>query len=115
MFWGSYLYYRKGPCYIWTPEIKHQRAMVIEDLIKINAELEPIAKAKWEINTAMRRIGLRNLGGKKPMWKWDKKQGKLIRGDGKGVNWYCYATYILKPKLIPFALACKKDRLNTII
>ena len=63
----------------------------------------------------MRRIGLRNLRGKKPIQKWDKKQGKLIRGDGKGVNWYCYATYILKPKLIPFTLAYKKDCLNTII
>jgi hypothetical protein len=81
--------------------MKHQRAMATEDLIKINAELEPIAKAEWEINTAMRRIGLCNLGGKKPVWKWDKKQGKLIRGDGKGVDWYRYATYILKPKLIP--------------
>jgi len=41
--------------------------MATEDLIKINAELELIAKAEWEINTAMRRIGLRNLGGKKPV------------------------------------------------
>ena len=31
----------------------------------------------------MRRIGLRNLRGKKPIWKWDKKQGKLIREIGR--------------------------------
>ena len=51
----------------------------------------------------MRRIGLENCRGKKPTWKWDKSHGKLTRGDGKGVDWYCYATYVLKPKLIPFA------------
>ena len=60
--------------------------MAIEDLIKINTELKPIAKAKWEMNTIMRKIGLCNLKGKKPVWKWDKKHGKLIRGNGKGVN-----------------------------
>ena len=57
--------------------------MATEDLIKINAELEPIAKAEWEINTVMRRTGLCNFGGKKPVWKWDKRHGKLTRGDGK--------------------------------
>jgi len=63
----------------------------------------------------MRRIGFRNLRSKKPVWKWDKRHSKLIRGDGKGVDWYCYATYILKPKFILFTLACKKDYLNIII
>jgi hypothetical protein len=51
----------------------------------------------------MRRTGIRNLIGKKPTWKWDKRHGKLVRGDGKGVDWYRYATFILTPKLIPFA------------
>ena len=89
--------------------------MATEDLIKINAELKLIAKAKWEINTAIRRIGFCNFKGKKLIQKWDKRQGKFIRGDGKGVDWYRYAIYILKPKLIPFALAYKKDYLNIII
>jgi len=39
--------------------------MATEDLIKINAELKLIAKAKWEINTAIRRIGFCNFKGKK--------------------------------------------------
>ena len=87
----------------------------MEDLIRINAKLKPIAKAKQKINTAIRRVGLYNLRGKKPVQKWNKRQGKLIRGNGKGVNQYRYAAYILKPKLIPFTLAYKKDCLNIII
>ena len=103
MFWGSFLYYRKGPCHIWTSETIQQRATATADLIRINAELESIARAEWELTTAMRRTGIRNLTGKKPTWKWDKRHSELVRGDGKGVDWYCYATFILTPKLIPFA------------
>ena len=39
-------------------------------------------------------MGLLNLKGKKPIWKWNKSHSKLTRGDGKGVDWYCYAIYI---------------------
>ena len=89
--------------------------MATEDFIKINAKLKPIAKAEQEINPAIRRIGLRNFRGKKPVQKWDKRQSKLIKSDGKGVNWYRYATYIFKPKLILFTLVYKKGYLNIII
>jgi hypothetical protein len=115
MFWGSFSYHRKGPCHIWTPETIQQRATATADLTRINAELEPIARAEWELTTAIRRTGIRNLTGKKPTWKWDKRHGKLTRGDGKGVDWYRYATFILTPKLIPFAQACQKDLPNTLI
>ena len=72
-------------------------------------------KEEWELATAMRRIGLQNLRGIKPIWKWNKKHGKLIRGNGKGINWYRYVTFVLKPKLIPFTLAYKEDRPSTLI
>lgn len=54
-------------------------------LIDLNAELEPIMKQEWELTDAgMARVGLRNSSGRKPQWKWDKKHGKLERGNGKG-------------------------------
>ena len=61
-------------------------------------------------------MGLRNLIGRKPEWKWDKAHGKIVR-DGKkgGIDWYRYQTIILLKKLIPFAQECKLTRPNTIV
>ncbi|OCK76988.1 hypothetical protein K432DRAFT_305179, partial [Lepidopterella palustris CBS 459.81] len=44
-----------------------------------------------------------------------KRHGKLTRSDGKGVDWYRYATYILKPKVTPSTLPCRKNCLNKVI
>ncbi len=64
----------------------------------------------------MRRMGLRNKGGRKPVWKWDKKHGKVTReGKKGGIDWYRYQKEILLPKLIPFAQECKIDRSDTMI
>lgn len=59
----------------------------------------------------MRRLKLRNLGGKAPEWKWDAEHGKLTRREGSGVDWYHYQKEVLLPKLIPFAQACGPDAL----
>ena len=74
----------------------------------MNIRFKPIAKAKQEINTVIKRIEFCNLRGKKPVWKQNKKQGKFIKGNNKRVNQYYYITYILKPKLILFTLVYKK-------
>ena len=83
MFQGNFLYYRKGLCYIWTPKTIQQQITVTPDFIKINAELELIARAEWELTTAIRRTGIRNLASKKPTQKWDKRHDKFVRGSGK--------------------------------
>jgi DDE superfamily endonuclease len=46
----------------------------------------------------------------------NKANGAVVRDKGKGgIDWWRYQTVILKPKLIPFALKCMKDRPNTVV
>jgi hypothetical protein len=41
---------------------------------------------------------------------------QIVREKGKGgIDWWRYQQVILKPKLIPFALECIKDRPGTIV
>jgi hypothetical protein len=53
MFWGCFLYDKKGLCHIWKPEIKIERAAVQEEIDKLNKELELILCQEWELNTHM--------------------------------------------------------------
>jgi hypothetical protein len=44
----------------------------------------------------MRRMGLGNLPGKRPEWKFTKKTGKLVREAKKGgIDWYRYGKIIV--------------------
>ena len=64
----------------------------------------------------MQRVYItRNTPGKKPVWKWNKKTGKLVRDSQGGIDWYRYYRYILEAKLLPFAQEYKKDRPGTIV
>ncbi len=64
----------------------------------------------------MKQTGLHNKSGKKPEWRFNKKNGKLVRESKTGgIDWYRYGQIILMKKLFPFAQECKKDRLNTIV
>jgi len=115
MFWGCFSYNKKGPCHIWKLETAAERKAADKHLIEVNAELEPYLKGQWELETGMRRLGLRNKAGKKPEWKLTKANGKLTRGKGKGIDWYCYQQEILIRKLLPFATVCKSLRPGTIV
>jgi hypothetical protein len=117
MFWGCFSYDKKGPCHIWEDETKKEKKESEAWLEIQNATLEPICRQEWEIETAMRRLIItRNRPGVKPTWRWNKANGKLVRDASKGgIDWYRYYTKILKEKLLPFAIECKKDRPNTIV
>jgi transposase len=115
MFWGCFSYDKKGPCHIWKPETKIERAAAQKEIDKLNEELEPILRQEWELNTHMSRLDLENKRGRKPKWKWDKQHGKLTRTDGTGIDWWRYCTKVVLPKLIPFAQKCERDRPGTII
>jgi len=56
MFWASYCYDFKGPCYIWRPEIAAERKLADKDLKEMNEAMEPICKAEWELNNPMSRL-----------------------------------------------------------
>lgn len=108
MFWGCFSYDKKGPCHCWTPETKQEKEEAVRVLERMNQELEPMMKEKWELERGMERLGLHNKPGRKPVWKWNTKNGKLTRGKGSGIDWYRYQTIITRPRLIPFAKECIK-------
>jgi hypothetical protein len=92
MFWGCFSWDKKGPCHIWTKETAHERKEADKELIQLNEALESAFKMEWEISTAMRRMDLqRRPPGKKPQWRFIKKNGKLVReGKAGGIDWYRY-------------------------
>jgi hypothetical protein len=45
-----------------------------------------------------------------------KENGAIVcEKDKRGIDWWRYQQVILKLKLMPFALKCIKDRLNTFV
>lgn len=115
MFWGCFTYNKKGPCHCQTPETKKEKEDSITRIEELNKELEPLMKEQWELNTSMHRLGLRNKPGPQPEWKWNKKNGKVGRGKGSGIDWYRYQSIILLPKLFPFAKDCMAERPGTVV
>jgi hypothetical protein len=92
MFWGCFLYDKKGLFHIWKAETAAQKKASEVDLQAQNALIEAENKANWELETAMRRVNLtRRPGGKQPVWKYTKATGAITRGKGKGgIDWYRY-------------------------
>lgn len=115
MFWGSFTYEKKGPCHIYRTETKKEKLEADKVIAEINELLEPKLREEWELNTSMRRLKLRNLGGKKPTWKWDAKHGKLVRRQGDGIDWWRYRQQVLIPKLFPFYKECLGERPKMVI
>jgi hypothetical protein len=72
-------------------------------------------RENWELENRIRRLELRNLPEAKPKWRWNQKNGKLVRRKGEGIDWYRYQTKVLIPKLIPFTQECAKERPATIV
>jgi len=109
IFWGCFTWDRKGPCHIWSTETKAERDTSDLELEALNAIQEPELKKEWELHSGIKRLGLRNLRGRKPTWRFTKKTGKLVReGKKGGIDWYRYWKTILLPKLIPFAKECER-------
>ncbi|CAG7566038.1 unnamed protein product [Fusarium equiseti] len=66
MFWAAFSYNKKGPCHCWMPETPREKQEATVMIDAINAEIEPLMKEQWELTNGVRRLGLRNLPGKKP-------------------------------------------------
>ncbi|KAJ5160333.1 uncharacterized protein N7482_007337 [Penicillium canariense] len=116
MFWGCFTYDKKGPYYCWKPETAQEKRESEQEIEQLNCEIEPILKADWELETQMRRVNLRRQpAGKRPIWKFNQKTGKLGRGRKGGIDWYRYQKLILIPKLLPFAKECAIQRPNTLV
>ena len=115
MFWGCFSYEKKDPCYCWGPETAAENKKAKEKIDSLNKELEPLCRQTWELNMGIKRLNLQQLPGKKPTWKWKKNTGKLMRGKGKGIDWWRYQSKILIPLMIPFAEECMKTRPETMV
>lgn len=63
---------------------RRKKSNVPETLRKANETLEPEAKLAWELETGVRRLGLRNLPGKKPKWHLTAETGKMTIERKKG-------------------------------
>ena len=114
MFWACFSYDKKGPCHIWKKKTVAEKRECELDLAKINAALKSKCKARWELKTGMRRMGLKILDEKKPKWTFTVAIGKIIiTGKKGGITWYRYQKKVLIPKLLPFAQRCKLERPNT--
>lgn len=109
MFWGCFSYELRGPCHCWMPESAKDLKLATEEVAALNAELEPIKRAEWEFITPFTRLGLRNKPGPRLAWRWNEKNGKLVRKSKGGIDWYRYRKEILLPKLFPHARRCGWD------
>ena len=58
MFWGCFLYNKKGPFYIWKKETTAEKRAAAIDLEARNAEIEPQNREIWELETAIRCINI---------------------------------------------------------
>ena len=116
MFWGSFSYDKKGPCYVWKKKTAAEKRECEVELAAMNQRLEPQCKKEWELETGLRRMGLRNLDGKKSKWKFTAVTEKIIISGNKGeITWYRHQKKVLIPKLLKFAEECKKERLDTMV
>lgn len=107
---------QKKPYHIYKTETAQDKKLAQAEIDRWNEENKADCQTKWELATVMQRTHLtRNLGGQKPEWKWDKKHGKLVRDGKGGIDWYRYQNEVLRPKLLPFAIDCKKKQPNTIV
>jgi hypothetical protein len=84
MFWDCFSYDLKGPCHLWENETEAEKAAAQAELDALNRDNEAKCRQEWELVKGIRRMGLRNLPGKRPEWKFTKKTGKLVREAKKG-------------------------------
>jgi hypothetical protein len=80
MFWACFTWDSKGPSHIWTTETAQEKKQAEIELTKLNALLEPKLKLEWELTMGVNRINLRRRpAGRKPQWRFNEKNGKLVR------------------------------------
>ena len=66
----------------------------------MNREREPRLKREWELTTAdLNRMDLNRpekKPGKQPVWKFDRRHGKLERDSRGGIDWWRYRSKVLE-------------------
>ena len=90
MFWGCFTYDKIGPCHIYRAETAAEKEASQKEINELNEALESEKRKEWELSNGVRRLGLRNLPGRKPKWRFTKETGKLVRRGKGGIDWWRY-------------------------
>jgi hypothetical protein len=121
MFWGAFLYDKKGPCHVWEDETKAEKLACKVELDRRNALRVDDDRASWQLKQDLeyseyRRIHGRKKPGKQPQFRHSAGNGAYVREKGKGgIDWWRYQQVIMIPKLYPFVKECEVDRPGTIL
>lgn len=121
MFWGAFTYDQKGPCHIWEDKTAAEKKYAIQELKRINGLREEDDWAAWELAQQLKREEYFGRTGKRfpgvpAKWKHTASTRAYVREKGKGgIDWWRYQQVVLIPLLIPFAVECIVDRLDTVI
>ena len=79
MFWGCFSWDKKGPCHIQTKETIAERKTADKELKELNISLKSELKMSWELSNGASRMNLRRRPpGRRPQWRFNKANGKLV-------------------------------------
>jgi hypothetical protein len=94
MWWSAFSWDARSRGHIWEPETRQERTQATNDLAQRNAARIDSDRQQWELTTAMRRTGLRNIGGRRPIFRHDASIGAYVRAENRsgGIDWYRYET-----------------------
>jgi hypothetical protein len=69
------------------------------EIDKMNAESGPELQASWELETAMRRMAFRGVGGPKAQYRMAQENWAIVRAKAQGsIDWWQYQQVFLKLK-----------------
>jgi DDE superfamily endonuclease len=108
MFWGCFTYHFKGLYHIWKQQSKKEQKEATRILNIWNQSLEPAAYQIWQQEVTQKRQDYelrhkRKPTGRQPTWKFTAERGAFKRKSKGGIDWWRYLTFVLLPKLLPFA------------
>jgi hypothetical protein len=89
MFWGSFSFDKKGPCYVWEKETLQEKRDYKADLDARNSLIEKANKEKWEKEQRKwlrdwKKAHSRAPGGIRKVWKHNKETGAFVIKNGRG-------------------------------
>jgi len=83
MWWSAFSWDARSRGHIWDPETNQERIQATNDLAQRNAARIDSDRQQWELTTGMRRTGLRNVGGRRPIFRYDASTGAYVRSENR--------------------------------
>ena len=103
MFWPCFSYDYKELCNCWKSETAKEKKRTKDQIKDLNKRLELATRQKWELTKNTSCLRLRNISGRKLVWKFTEAIGAYVQKNSpKNIDWWRYQIIILKPLLILF-------------